>query len=612
MSYTITPSSDATSVVTGEPLESFCTSFILDTQDGLSAAVETGACAQIAIEGGDTVHVSGGSACAQSITLAKADVQADWIACTVSGSAQDLTVRQTDAGVSLQSDQSCTLDAALLDAFNQTEFGSVSVSSGQTARIEQGEQPGEIVVTENGVQRTVSMGRSVVFHTSGGTEIPALTDLPAGSVIAQPDDPTLLGYVFDGWYTSTEYLPENRWDFATDTVNENISLYAKWISLKDETCVEEFYLNKTDTEPAEVLMLAYQSPIAVPDGFDRIDYTMELVDCDTDRPIDLETAVMGQNGIRVYAKYTPLTYYASFIVDGAQVGEKVPFTVETEKLQTPSDPIKEGYTFIGWSPEIPATMPAEDLEFTAVFEQDKYIATLIADGEVVKTIEYTHGQKSIQLPEVLEKEGFTGAWPSYSLLDGGMTITAVYTKNQYTVTWNIDGEATSSTVYFDDTIEKPADPQKEGFTFKGWTPEVPATMPAKDMTFTAVFEKIQPPKIAIHNYTSSRTVDYRTTITFSADEITNPVKDAKIHWFIDGQDKGASDACTVKEAKKDFTVQAKYMKDGKVLAESEIGTVKVSAGFFARLKAFIRALFGRLPKVVQEYLGFEIIDRVLP
>ena len=94
--------------------------------------------------------------------------------------------------------------------------------------------------------------------------------------------------------------------------------------------------------------------------------------------------------------------------------------------------------------------------------------------------------------------------------------------------------------------------------------------------------------------------------------MTSGVDGAQIHWFVDGQNKGVADTYTVKEAKKDFAVQAKYVKDGKVLAESEIETVKVNAGFFARLKAFFRGLFGLLPKVTQEYLGIEIIDRVLP
>ena len=58
------------------------------------------------------------------------------------------------------------------------------------------------------------------------------------------------------------------------------------------------------------------------------------------------------------------------------------------------------------------------------------------------------------------------------------------------------------------------------------------------------------------------------------------------------------------------------MKDGTVLAESEIETVKVNVnvnvGFVAWLKVFFCGLFKKLPVVVKEYLGDEIIYRVLP
>ena len=54
------------------------------------------------------------------------------------------------------------------------------------------------------------------------------------------------------------------------------------------------------------------------------------------------------------------------------------------------------------------------------------------------------------------------------------------------------------------------------------------------------------------------------------------------------------------------------MKDSSILAESETEIINVNTRFFARLKAFFRALFGRLPKVVQEYLRIEFIDRILP
>lgn len=191
------------------------------------------------------------------------------------------------------------------------------------------------------------------------------------------------------------------------------------------------------------------------------------------------------------------------------------------------------------------------------------------------------------------------------------SVTVTEEEQLYTATFIVDGTAISTKQYHaGDAIVKPDDPAKDGYTFKGWSPAVPATIPANDMTFTAQFEKNPDPVIKIHNWVDSRTVDYRTTITFSVDDVQNPVDGASIHWFINGQDKGASDTYIVKEAKATFTVQAKYMRGNTALAESETETVNVKTGFFAKLKAFFRALFRRLPKVMQEYLGIEIIEKV--
>ena len=68
---------------------------------------------------------------------------------------------------------------------------------------------------------------------------------------------------------------------------------------------------------------------------------------------------------------------------------------------------------------------------------------------------------------------------------------------------------------------------------------------------------------------------------------------------------------TLVKAKKSYTVQVKYIKDGKVLAESQIESVNVKTGFFAKLTAFFRSIFGALPKVVQSFPGVDIIDRVV-
>ena len=105
--------------------------------------------------------------------------------------------------------------------------------------------------------------------------------------------------------------------------------------------------------------------------------------------------------------------------------------------------------------------------------------------------------------------------------------------------------------------------------------------------------------ISLVNFVNNRTVDYKTTITFSA-ETTNAPEGASIHWFRDGKDSGAGESFTVKKAKKTFTVQVKLLdKDGEVLAESEVETVTVKDTFFARLIAFFKMIFFFLPKVTQ-------------
>ena len=97
-------------------------------------------------------------------------------------------------------------------------------------------------------------------------------------------------------------------------------------------------------------------------------------------------------------------------------------------ITAPADPTKTGYTFAGWTPAIPATMPAEN-----------------------------------------------------------MTIKAKWTMNQYTLTFDTNGGSTIAPITQDygTAITAPADPTKTGYTFAGWTPAIPTTMPAENLTVTA-------------------------------------------------------------------------------------------------------------------------------
>ncbi len=177
---------------------------------------------------------------------------------------------------------------------------------------------------------------------------------------------------------------------------------------------------------------------------------------------------------------------ATLMVDG-EVFDTITFSETQESLDLPDVPEKRGYTGT-WSEY---TLAASDIEITAVYEQNTYYATVTADGNVIDTIPFVYGQKSISLPNVPKKEGYTGSWPNYTLSDEDITIDAVYTVNSYAVTFIKDGEIISSCeVEFGQAIASPRIPEKKGYEFKGWNPEIPETMPAKPLEFTAVYEPV--------------------------------------------------------------------------------------------------------------------------
>lgn len=71
----------------------------------------------------------------------------------------------------------------------------------------------------------------------------------------------------------------------------------------------------------------------------------------------------------------------------------------------------------------------------------------------------------------------------------GIEAKKVEFKTGYTVTWNIDGKTVTEIYAAGDKLTPPTVPAKSGYTFKGWDKSVPSTMPASDLTFTAVYEK---------------------------------------------------------------------------------------------------------------------------
>ena len=67
---------------------------------------------------------------------------------------------------------------------------------------------------------------TVTFDSVGGSNIESKTVISGSTISAPSPAPTKTDCTFDGWYKDASYT--NAWDFATDIVEENTTLYAKW------------------------------------------------------------------------------------------------------------------------------------------------------------------------------------------------------------------------------------------------------------------------------------------------------------------------------------------------------------------------------------------------
>ena len=78
---------------------------------------------------------------------------------------------------------------------------------------------------------------TVRFDSQKGTEVSA-KEVEKGKKVAKPEDPTREGYIFKGWYKEAGCT--NAWNFDTDVVDKDLTLFAKWEAKPAATYTVEF------------------------------------------------------------------------------------------------------------------------------------------------------------------------------------------------------------------------------------------------------------------------------------------------------------------------------------------------------------------------------------
>ena len=128
----------------------------------------------------------------------------------------------------------------------------------------------------------------------------------------------------------------------------------------------------------------------------------------------------------------------TYIIDGQIYKSYI--MMEGKDIIPEAEPLKEGYTFSGWI-DIPETMPNHDVIVTGTFNLNKYKLIYLVDGEIYKSFEIEYGS-SITAEADPMKDGYTfSGWSEIpkTMPAQDVTVTGTFTVNKYNLTYMVDG-----------------------------------------------------------------------------------------------------------------------------------------------------------------------------
>ncbi|UNT96633.1 InlB B-repeat-containing protein [Allobaculum mucilyticum] len=255
---------------------------------------------------------------------------------------------------------------------------------------------------------------TVTFNTQDGSTIELVT-VEKNTVVARPaENPTKAGFTFKGWYTTAD--GDEEFDFDTP-ITQSTTIYAQWTEIPTPKYTVTF-----DTQggtPVESVNVEENGKVTRPaNDPQKTGYTFAGWFAEgSEKVFDFSTPITGD--LKLKARWTVESYVVTFDSDGGTPVASMTTDYGTA-ITAPSNPTKTGYTFAGW-----------------------FV------GGAEKAFDFN------------------------TKITGPLTLTAHWTANKYTVSFDSDGGSAVSpvTVEFNHPISKPADPTKTGCIFDGWFAE---------------------------------------------------------------------------------------------------------------------------------------------
>lgn len=338
--------------------------------------------------------------------------------------------------------------------------------------------------------------------------------------------------------------------FATDKAAESVTVYAEYADgtvkqSKDATkaardgvvvngktvTVTGYDFSKHHTEsddPEELVIEIKVKPSG--DGCTSKDIPTNDDDSIHAARVEVEVESEGETKTKIVTSYETAKVTGHQVIyelaggKGNITGNGLYYPQDADVPVTDIEPTREGFKFNGWTSDIKGdnnvytsngtnsiTMPAANVTLMAQWTPNsgtKYTVrhhqqNLDNDNYTLTDTESDKTGTTGELTNATAKnyEGFTANSVEQKTIaaDGRTVVDIYYDRNTYTVTYT-DG-VNDETIFADEvhqsvkygapvpTYNNGTNPSRKNYTFAGWDPAVPKTMPANDLTFTAKWEK---------------------------------------------------------------------------------------------------------------------------
>jgi uncharacterized repeat protein (TIGR02543 family) len=220
-----------------------------------------------------------------------------------------------------------------------------------------------------------------LMYDDGGTHMwgKPLLDVPKNTTILAPAAPQRDGYEFDGWYK--EDTLTTPWNFASDRVNEDTVLHAKWTPVTPAGAYKVHHYLVSNAR-GTVLDATESRSGAVGT---TVTATVKSYEGYTHNPKHADAKPSGviaaDGSLALKAFYEIKTFTVTF-KDGDGTALKTQTVEYGENAAAPKNPARNGYTFTGWDkPQSSWENVKADVTVTAKYSKDNEGGGIVTPGK---------------------------------------------------------------------------------------------------------------------------------------------------------------------------------------------------------------------------------------